>query len=50
MSRFALDVAQFNRRAVRAYAKCGYTVVAEKQVETNGGVYAFFRMEKENGV
>lgn len=47
-SRFALSVAAFNTRAIKVYRAAGFSKVREFAQETNGGVYDFIEMERDN--
>jgi len=43
-----LDVIAFNKRAFKAYEKCGFKFVEENSEECDGTVYNFIRMRYEN--
>jgi len=44
--RFRLSVAEFNRRAIKVYARVGFARTRSFVHETNGGVFSFVEMEK----
>ena len=43
-----LDVISFNKRAFKAYEKCGFKFVGESNEECDGTIYNFIRMSYEN--
>lgn len=44
---FRLSVATFNQRAIKLYAKAGFTPTRTYQQHTNGGVHEFLEMTME---
>jgi ribosomal-protein-alanine N-acetyltransferase len=44
--RFRLSVAEFNKRAIKVYERCGFTRTRSFVHETNGGTYRFVEMER----
>jgi [ribosomal protein S18]-alanine N-acetyltransferase len=44
--RFRLNVAEFNRRAIKVYERAGFTRTRSFVHETNGGVFSFVEMER----
>lgn len=45
--RITLSVAAFNVRAIRVYEACGFTQTGSFQQPTNGSVYDFVRMQRQ---
>lgn len=45
-TRFRLNVAEFNRRAITVYKRAGFVRTRSFTQETNGGVFAFVEMER----
>ena len=43
-----LNVAFFNKRAIKVYRSCGFRDVEIFNQKSNGGIYLFLRMEKVN--
>jgi [ribosomal protein S18]-alanine N-acetyltransferase len=45
--RFTLSVAEFNKRAIKVYRRCGFSQTRSFVHETNGGTYRFVEMERQ---
>lgn len=42
-----LSVADFNKRAIKLYKNCGFIIVGESKLPTNGDIYNFIHLERE---
>ena len=45
---FILNVAEFNKRAIKVYKKVGFIEIEKYLQKTNGGEYNFIKMQKTN--